>query len=66
MTKKTTRTRAEAKRLMWEYYRDNKVLLPIWIKEFREEIIDLLQSGEEPGQAFGSSIQSRQCPSNGV
>lgn len=45
MTKKTTRTRAEAKRLMWEYYRDNKANLPNWITIYREEIISKLMSG---------------------
>ena len=39
MTKKTTRTRAEAKRLMWEYYRENRESLPKWIHDFREEIL---------------------------
>jgi hypothetical protein len=39
------RTRAEAKKLMWEYYRDNKEFLPKWIREFREEILELLVSG---------------------
>ena len=43
--KKTTRTRAEAKKLMWEYYRDNKETLPKWIRECREEIISDLMAG---------------------
>jgi hypothetical protein len=59
MTKKTTRTRAEAKRLMWKYYRDNKALLPSWIRERREEIIELLRNGLEPRQAFGSLLRDR-------
>jgi hypothetical protein len=47
MTKKTTRTRAEAKKLMWEYYRNNKDLLPKKIREFREEIIfDMTVGGD--------------------
>ncbi len=52
MTKKTTRTRAEAKKLMWEYYRDNKESLPKWIREFREEIISELQIGEDVNAVF--------------
>jgi hypothetical protein len=52
MTKKTTRTRAEAKKMMWEYYRDNKGALPKWISEFREEILARLLSGLAPSIAF--------------
>lgn len=59
MTTMKKRTRAEAKRLMWEYYRDNKALLPGWIRERREEIIELLRNGLEPRQAFGSLLQGR-------
>ena len=49
---KETRTRAEAKKLMWEYYRDNKASLPKWIGEFREEIITNLISGVSVQVAF--------------
>ena len=53
MAKKNgTRTRAEAKKLMWEYYRDNKASLPKWIVEFREEIIEGLVSGSETDIVF--------------
>jgi hypothetical protein len=52
MTKKTTRTRAEAKRLMWEYYRANKEWLPDWIREYREEILKLLSDGGEVSVIF--------------
>ena len=51
-TKMKERTRAEAKNLMWEYYRDNKELLPSWIKECREEIIENLQHGMTPRDSF--------------
>jgi hypothetical protein len=44
MTKKTTRTRTEAKKLMWEYYRNNRASFPKWIREFREEILEILIS----------------------
>ena len=57
MTKKTTRTRAEAKRLMWEYYKDNKELLPSWIRDIREEIISALESGVEPNSVFPHNSQ---------
>ena len=53
--KKTTRTRAEAKKLMWEYYRDNKESLPKWIRECREEIIEALISGHELELVFDIS-----------
>ena len=53
MTKeKTTRTRAEAKKLIWEYYRDNKASLPKWIVEFREEIIKMIINGCSISQSF--------------
>ena len=52
MTKKTTRTRAEAKKLMWEYYSENKASLPTWIGECREEIISILLDGESVASAF--------------
>ena len=56
MTKKMTKTRAEAKRLMWEYYSDNKEWLPKWIREFREEIIENLMNGNEPDETFRKVI----------
>ena len=52
MTKKTTRTRAEAKRLMWEYYRDNKTKLPRWIREFRERILTEIERGRVVDEVF--------------
>ena len=53
MAKKNgTRTRAEAKKLMWEYYRDNKASLPKWIGEFREEIISRLIVGDTVSEIF--------------
>ena len=51
---KETRTRAEAKKLMWEYYRDNKASLPKWIGEFREEILTSLINGSEVVDVFRS------------
>jgi len=56
--KKTTRTRAEAKKLMWEYYSANKASLPKWIRAFREEILEFLDEGQEVGRAFESTIET--------
>jgi hypothetical protein len=56
MTKKT-RTRAEAKRLMWEYYRDNKQSLPRWLKKYREVIIQILIGGSTVALCFERVIQ---------
>jgi hypothetical protein len=59
MAKKNgTRTRTEAKKLMWEYYRDNKASLPKWIGEYREEIIDNLIFGETTEIAFDGALES--------
>ena len=53
MAKKNgTRTRAEAKKLMWEYYRDNKASLPKRIGECREEILSGLVGGLDVSIAF--------------
>ena len=57
MTKKTTRTRAEAKRLMWEYYRDNRNLLPKEIRVERETLITDIALGTEVKIAFDTAIQ---------
>ena len=54
---KETRTRAEAKKLMWEYYRDNKASLPKWIVECREEIISGLITYKSAKHAFGDALQ---------
>lgn len=47
-------TRAEAKKLMWEYYRDNKSSLPKWIVECREEILTSLINGSDVVDVFRS------------
>jgi hypothetical protein len=52
------RTRAEAKKLMWEYYRDNKEFLPTWIRECREEVLERLLDGVEPEDAYESVTKS--------
>ena len=58
MTKKTTRTRAEAKKLMWEYYSENKASLPTWIRECREEILERLMAGDGVVETFDSVTDS--------
>ena len=50
------RTRNEAKKLMWEYYRDNKASLPGWIREFREEVIAGLMTGMQAAHIFETII----------
>ena len=55
MTKKTTRTRAEAKRLMWEYYRENRLTIPKGIRAKREIVIHLIQDGASPSIAFSNA-----------
>ena len=54
--KKGMRTRAEAKKLMWEYYRDNKASLPKWIGECREEIISELIDGKNVVKTFQTVV----------
>ena len=50
------RTRPEAKKLMWEYYRDNKEFLPKSIRECREEILAKLSYRETPESAFELTV----------
>ena len=56
--KKTTRTRAEAKKLMWEYYKENKETLPKWIRGCREEIILSISNGNQVEKVFNQLIES--------
>lgn len=58
MTKKTTKTRSEAKRLMWEYYRDNREMLPARIRKSRDDILALLCKGENVSVVFASIIET--------
>ena len=57
-TKIKKRTRAEAKKLMWEYYRDNKETLPKWIRDYREEIIVCLRSQHEASDVFRTIVET--------
>ena len=50
------RTRAEAKRLMWEYYKENKRYLPHWIRFHREEVLDEIVNGAEPISVFARFV----------
>ena len=45
-------TRTEAKKLMWEYYRDNKSSLPKWIVECREAVLEHMMAGHHIELAF--------------
>ena len=58
MTNTTKRTRAEAKKLMWEYYRDNRTWLPEWIREFREDVITGLMAGLSVETVFAGILES--------
>ena len=53
---KNDRLRYEAKRAMWLYYKEHKSWMPEWIREFREEIINEIQSGREPEDVFNEII----------
>ena len=48
--------RDEAKRKMWLYYKENKNVLPSWIRECREEIITGIESGREAVDVFNDVI----------
>ena len=52
------RTRAEAKKLMWEYYRDNKALLPRDIRFERENLIADIGLGTSVDLAFDKAVQT--------
>ena len=56
--KKDVRARAEAKKLMWEYYRDNKASLPKWIVECREEILTDLIRGLKVELSFSTILKN--------
>ena len=43
---------------MWEYYSDNKASLPVWIREFREEILEQLVNGKD---AQGAFLEFEEC-----
>jgi hypothetical protein len=48
--------REEAKLVMWNYYKENKDRLPKWIREYREEIISGIESGQKVEMVFNTII----------
>jgi len=50
------RLRNEAKRAMWMYYKEHKSRMPTWIREYREEIIEGIQTGMTPEEVFNEII----------
>ena len=51
-------SRAQAKELMWTYYREHRRLLPAWIREFREEILSGMMKGDGVQQTFDSILDN--------
>jgi hypothetical protein len=58
MTVKTKkqRLRDEAKLAMWNYYSEHKAWMPAWIREYREEIISGIESGQTAEVVFNTII----------
>ena len=52
-----TNLRSEVKEVMWKYYSVNKLNLPDYIGELREEIIIELMKGEDVEQVFDSVLE---------
>lgn len=50
-------SRKQALNLMSEYYKDNRLWMPDSIKEKRDYILNLIQSGKTPDDAFMEAIQ---------
>ena len=48
--------REEAKLAMWLYYSEHKAWMPAWIREYREEIIEGIQSGTSAEDVFNEII----------
>ena len=48
--------REEAKLAMWLYYKEHKAWMPEWIREYREEIIQGIQSGTSVEDVFNEII----------
>jgi hypothetical protein len=64
MTRKTTRTRAEAKKLMWEHYKERKQELSKMVRNSREQIIAEIMSGQTAELAFRGSTKETQSTSS--
>ncbi len=58
MTVKTKkqRLRDEAKLAMWNYYSEHKAWMPAWIREYREEVISGIESGQTAEVVFNTII----------
>ncbi len=58
MTVKTKkqRLRDEAKLAMWNYYSEQKAWMPKWIREYREEVISGIESGQTAEVVFNTII----------
>jgi hypothetical protein len=49
---KLEQLRTESKRMMWEYYSTHKSTLPVYIREYREDIIIELMKGASVEDVF--------------
>ena len=49
--------REEAKLAMWNYYTEHKAWMPEWIREYREDIISGIESGQSPEEVFNTIIK---------
>lgn len=57
MKKKGKISREEAKRMMWEYYREHRTDLPATIKTLREEILENIRQGRTAEESFSQSCE---------
>jgi hypothetical protein len=55
--RKTKSLRDEAKLAMWNYYTEHKAWMPVWIREYREDIISGIESGQSPEEVFNAVIE---------
>jgi len=54
--RKTKSLRDEAKLAMWNYYTEHKAWMPEWIREYRDDIITGIESGQTPEVVFNTII----------
>ena len=55
--RKTKSLRDEAKLAMRNYYTEHKAWMPEWIREYREDIISGIESGQSPEEVFNTIIE---------
>ena len=55
---KQQRLRAEAKLVMWNYYKENKARLPKWIRGYREDVIEGLMNGKDVETVFSTIVET--------